>query len=370
MSQQAKDKLTVSLGDRSYDILVGSNLLNTLGSHIKPLVPTSHVTIITDTQVAGIYLEKVEASLKAAGISSHVIQLKPGEQTKSFSQLQHIVEEILSTKPERSSMCIALGGGVIGDITGFAASIILRGISFIQVPTTLLSQVDSSVGGKTGINSTHGKNLIGSFYQPKLVIADLDVLASLSERDFLSGYAEVVKYGAINKPEFFAWLEDNVAAIRLRDPNVLRHCVLQSCQAKAEIVSQDEKEKGARALLNLGHTFGHALEVELGYSGILLHGEAVAIGMVMAFQLSAQEGYCSEADVERLVAHLEAVGLPTSVKAIEHHWDADVLIEHMHKDKKVSDGKLVFILAKGLGKSYIDKQVTVGALQQLFQRIL
>ena len=280
------DTISVALGDRAYDIVVGTGLLSDAGGRIASLVKIHPVIIVTDETVAALHLETLRASLSAAGIASETIVLKAGESTKEFPGFEYLAGAILDLAPERASTLIALGGGVVGDITGFAASVILRGIDFIQIPTTLLSQVDSSVGGKTGINTRHGKNLVGSFYQPRLVLADTSVLDTLPRRELLAGYAEVVKYGLLGYPDFFAWLEANGAAVVTGDAAARRHAVMTSCDAKAKIVAGDERELGRRALLNLGHTFAHTLEAETGFGSRLLHGEAVSIGMIMAFDLS------------------------------------------------------------------------------------
>ncbi len=364
------ETLRVELGERSYDIIMGEHLLERLGEYVAALSPKSQVFVITDHTVAEHHLSAVELSLQASSIKYEAIILPPGEQTKSFAVLESLLSEILKRKPERNTLLVALGGGVIGDLTGFAASILLRGVPFLQIPTTLLAQVDSSVGGKTGINSSYGKNLIGSFYQPCAVLADGIVFNTLPQREYLAGYAEVAKYGLINNLEFFEWLEANEQAIRDRDNAAIRHCVRTSCQAKADIVSQDEREGGVRALLNLGHTFGHAFEVETGYTDALLHGEGVAIGMVLAFALSAQLGLCPQGDYDRVVAHLKAVGLPTSPLDIRPDWDIDRLISAMYQDKKVQSGKLVFILARGIGKSYIAKDIDEQEVRVVLARLL
>ena len=337
--------VTVPLGARSYDILIGHGLLAEAGTRIKQ----KRVCIITDKNVAKHHLPALEKSLKEAGTEVHTLVLPSGEKTKSFKFLQQVVDFVLSLSIERSFTLIAFGGGVIGDLTGFAASSILRGIDFIQIPTTLLSMVDSSVGGKTGINTAHGKNLVGAFYQPKLVLMDLNLLSTLPAREFASGYAEVAKYGLINNPAFFAWLEKNIRAIKKREPEILLQAIAESCKAKRDVVATDERESNIRALLNLGHTFGHALEAETGFSRKLLHGEGVAIGMVQAFALSAKLGLCPAQDVERTKNHLKKAGLPISPPSLS----ADSLLSHMRKDKKVKDGKMVFILAHGIGKAFI-----------------
>lgn len=357
----------VNLGDRSYDILIGDNLIAKTGELILPVLPQPRAVIITDDTVAPLHLAALTGGLAKAGITHSCITVPAGESSKSFAMLERVLDQLLAETPERKTTLIALGGGVIGDLTGFAASILLRGVPFIQIPTTLLAQVDSSVGGKTGINSRHGKNLIGSFYQPRMVLADVGALSTLPERQRLAGYAEVVKYGLINDPDFFAWLEQHGAAVLANDMTALSQAVKTSCLHKADIVRQDEREGGARALLNLGHTFAHALEAETGFSDTLLHGEAVSIGMVLAFMLSAQKGLCPQADVERLIAHCKATGLPWRMRAIREEWNVDALIAHFAKDKKVADGKLTFILARGIGQSFISQDVTRAELVNVLE---
>lgn len=354
MPEKSKpEKITVALGKgRSYDILVGRGLLAQAGGTIAPLVPGKRVIIVTDRNVAKHgHCAVLQKSLAAKGIRSDTITLPSGEGTKSFANLEKLLDKLLAFHPDRRTTLIALGGGVIGDITGFAASILLRGVPFIQVPTTLLAMVDSSVGGKTGINTKFGKNLVGSFYQPKLVLADLATLDTLPKREVLAGYAEVLKYGLINNRKFFEKLEKS------KLQKILQECVVTSCKAKADIVAQDEKEADVRALLNLGHTFGHALEAEMGYDGRLLHGEGVAAGMAMAFRFSASLGQCPKTDAERIEKHLKAAGLPFCPKCIGS-FSAKKLLAHMKHDKKVQDGKLVLILAKGIGKAFIEKNVS------------
>ncbi len=351
------ESVNVELKDRSYSILIGENLLRQAGKHIKPLISIPRVCIITDNNVAKHHLVTLKKSLNDSGIEHYSIILPAGEKTKSFKYLEQILEKLLALNVERKITLIALGGGVIGDLTGFAASVLLRGVAFIQIPTTLLSMVDSSVGGKTGINTRKGKNLVGSFYQPKIVLADTSLLKTLPMRQMLAGYAEVVKYGLINNPEFFTWLEQNLFLIKKKDPAALQHIVKTSCEAKAEIVRRDEKESGERALLNLGHTFAHALELATGYSSKLLHGEAVSIGMVLAFRFSAHLGLCPEKEAARAERHLSSAGLPTKLQNAKIKLRAAKLISYMKKDKKVSDGKMIFILARGIGKSFISKDV-------------
>jgi 3-dehydroquinate synthase len=322
--------------------------------------------IVTDDNVAALHLNTLTDSLVASKITFDSIVLPAGEGSKNFATLQKLLDQLLTLRVERRDTVIALGGGVIGDLTGFAAAVLRRGMAFIQIPTSLLAQVDSSVGGKTGINTEHGKNLVGAFHQPKLVLADVSVLGSLSRRELMAGYAEVAKYGLLGNAEFFTWLEKNSESLIAGDLPALSHAVLTSCQMKADIVAADEREGGVRALLNLGHTFGHALEAEAGYGGSLLHGEAVAIGMVQAFKLSAALGYCDAAESDRVVRHLSQVGLPTTPRqAGLNHAEPTVLIDHMRQDKKVEDGKMTFILARAIGDAFITRDIAVGDLERL-----
>jgi len=357
-------RLRVELGPRSYDILIGPGLIAEAGRHLHPLLAEPRVFIVTDERVGRHYLPLLQASLEAAGIASKAIILPPGEQTKDFSHLAELSGRLLAERIERKSLLIALGGGVIGDLTGFAASVLLRGIDFVQIPTTLLAQVDSSVGGKTGINTPQGKNLVGRFHQPRLVLADLDALTTLPRRELLAGYAEVVKYGLIGDLPFFDWLEGHGAALLDGDLAARRHAVAVSCAAKARVVGADEREQAGRALLNLGHTFGHALEAECGYGEELLHGEAVAIGMVMAFDLSARLGLCPMADAARVGRHLASVGLPTGVEAIAgRSFTASRLIDHMGRDKKVEGGRIAFVLARGIGQAFLAKGIDLAEVE-------
>jgi 3-dehydroquinate synthase len=353
------ERVPVALGARAYDILIGEGVLADAGRYIRPLLRHPRVIVVTDEQVAPLHLSPLQQSFDESGIDHRVIVLPAGEQTKDFAHVETLTTRILDAGIERATPLIALGGGVIGDITGFAAAITLRGLPFMQVPTTLLAQVDSSVGGKTGINTRHGKNLIGAFHQPSLVLADIGVLDTLPRRELLAGYAEVVKYGLIGDAAFFAWLEANGAAVLTGDRPARRHAIKTSCLAKAVIVAEDETEKGVRALLNLGHTFGHALEAETGYGDALLHGEAVAIGMVLAFALSARLRLCPADDAARIRRHFADVGLPTdlgrNVKTAS--WTVGRLLAHMSKDKKVQSGKMTFILARGIGKAFIAHDV-------------
>ncbi len=360
------ERLRVELGARSYDILVGEGLLATAGRWIAPLAGGPRVFVITDENVRALHLATLERALDDAGLACEALVLPAGEQTKDFQHLENLTGRLLALKVERRSLLIALGGGVVGDLVGFAAAVLLRGIDFVQVPTTLLAQVDSSVGGKTGINTEHGKNLVGSFHQPRLVLADIEVLSTLPRRELLAGYAEVVKCGLIDDPDFFAWLETHGTGVLEGDPAARRHAILASCAAKAAIVADDERETGRRALLNLGHTFGHAIEAELGYDGRLLHGEAVAIGLVMAFDLSARLGLCPAADAQRVRRHLAVVGLPTGLDAVGGQaWSAAALIDHMGRDKKVRDGKVAFVLTRGIGRAFLSPEVDLGDVEAL-----
>ncbi|MGQ3214736.1 MAG: 3-dehydroquinate synthase [Shinella sp.] len=348
----------VELGDRAYDILIGPGLIATAGREIASRLKGRKIAVITDENVAPLYLDGFIASLKAEGIDSVSLVLPAGEKTKSFEHLISVCDSVLAARIERNDAVVALGGGVIGDLTGFAAGIARRGSRFIQVPTSLLAQVDSSVGGKTGINSSHGKNLIGVFHQPDLVLADTDVLDTLSLREFRAGYAEVAKYGLIDKPDFFAWLEKNWQAV-FAGGEARIEAIATSCQAKADVVAADERENGQRALLNLGHTFGHALEAATQYdSARLVHGEGVSIGMVLAHQFSARMNLCSPDDGKRVEAHLREVGLPTSMDQIPGGLPpAEKLMDAIAQDKKVKGGKLTFILTRGVGQSFVADDV-------------
>jgi 3-dehydroquinate synthase len=369
MSDRSKiDTLRVDLGSRGYEIRIGRGLIAEAGRLMAPLLKQKRVVAVTDSNVARHHLEGLERSVKAAGIAIDSIVLEAGEQTKSFAGIEDLMTRLLELNIERRTTLVALGGGVIGDLTGFAAAIALRGIDFIQIPTTLLAQVDSSVGGKTGIDTPQGKNLVGAFHQPRLVLADTAALDTLPRRQMLAGYAEVAKYGLINDPHFFTWLESNGVDVIERADGPLRHAVLESCRNKARVVAADEREQDARALLNLGHTFGHALEAECGYSDELLHGEAVAIGMVMAFDLSAQLGLCSLEDAARVQRHLASVGLPTSPTWIDgRDWQAERLIRHMSRDKKVTDGRIAFVLAKGIGRAFFPAHAELDAISALLE---
>lgn len=360
----------VRLGKRSYDIVIGENLIAEAGKRIAKLKPGTAVAIVTDGNVAHHHLGTIERSLEAANIRYRSVLLSPGESTKSFSDLQTVAEAILESRIERGDLVVALGGGVIGDLAGFAASVVRRGVGFVQIPTTLLAQVDSSVGGKTGINSPQGKNLIGAFHQPSLVLADLRTLDTLPPREFRAGYGEVAKYGLINDAKFFAWLEKHAPEIFAGGPARAK-AVATSCKAKAAIVARDEREAGDRALLNLGHTFGHALEAATGYSDRLLHGEGVALGCVLAFKLSVKLKLCKAADLQRVIKHIAGVGLPVKLSQIPGALpNADALLALMAQDKKVQRGKLVFILAKGIGKAFIAKNVDPKVVREVLKEAL
>ncbi len=364
----ATETLRVELGERSYDIVVGADLIAHAATWIAPVLARPRTIVITDENVAPHYLAPLRASLQAANIDVDTITLPAGEQTKSFVHFQTLCEDILARRVERSTTLIALGGGVIGDLVGYTAASVLRGMPFIQVPTTLLSQVDSSVGGKTGINTRHGKNLVGAFYQPKLVLADTTALNTLDHRQLMAGYAEVVKYGLIDDLNFFEWLELHAQALIDGDMDKRRHAVLTSCAAKARVVAEDEREGGRRALLNLGHTFGHALEAETGYGDKLLHGEAVAIGMAMAFDLSRRLDICPGQDSGRVSAHFDAICLPNDLAVLDTiGWTADKLLDHMSRDKKVEGGKLTFILARGIGQAFITRDVAEAEVRSLLE---
>jgi len=361
----------VALGERAYDIVIGRDVLQSLGVRIAALRPGARTAIVTDRTVARYWLDKTEASLAQAGIPATTVVVEEGEGSKTYAGLQQVSEALIAARIERNDLVIALGGGVVGDLAGFAAAILRRGVDFVQVPTSLLAQVDSSVGGKTGINSPQGKNLLGAFHQPVLVIADTAVLDTLSPRQFRAGYAEVAKYGALGDEAFFAWLEANHADI-FRGGAAREHAIATSCRAKAAIVARDERETGDRALLNLGHTFGHALEAATGFSDRLFHGEGVAVGMVLAAQFSAQLGMIAPSAASRLEHHLAEVGLPTHLQDIagfaqEGLGDADSLMTLMAQDKKVKRGRLTFILLEAIGRAVIARDVEPSLVRDFVQ---
>ncbi len=365
------EKITVKLGARSYDILIGQGLLANIGTVLTPLLTRPKVVIVTDDNLAKLHLATLHDGLDQSAISHDTIILPAGEKTKNFAQLETLLDQLIGLEVDRADMILGFGGGVIGDITGFAAAILRRGCRFIQIPTTLLAQVDSSVGGKTAINATAGKNLIGAFHQPSLVIADIDLLDTLPKRELLAGYAEVVKYGLIGDAEFFGWLDQNGAQLMAGDKSLRTQAVSHSCAAKADIVAEDETETGRRALLNFGHTFGHALEAATGFSDKLLHGEAVAVGMAMAFDLCAENGTCPAQDASHVRSHLDTIGLPSSISHIDGlETTSDFLLRAMYQDKKTSGGKLTLILPNTIGDAYIAKNVDASPILEFLNRHL
>ncbi|WP_295047141.1 3-dehydroquinate synthase [uncultured Paracoccus sp.] len=352
----------VPLGERAYDVRIGAGLIDRAGAELAPLLRRPRVAIVTDETVAPLHLRRLQAALARDGIVSEALTLPPGESTKSWPHLSACVEWLLEQRVERRDVVVAFGGGVIGDLVGFAAAILRRGVRFVQIPTTLLAQVDSSVGGKTGINSSHGKNLIGAFHQPSLVLADIAVLDTLAPRDFLAGYGEVVKYGLLGDAGFFDWLDANAPLMR-EDLALRQHAVAHAVAMKAGIVTRDETEQGERALLNLGHTFGHALESATGYSARLLHGEGVAIGCALAFDLSARMGLCSQEAPSRVLEHLRRMGMPAAIRDIPGRLPDDAaLIALMGQDKKVVDGRLRFVLARDIGEAFVCDDVPTDTL--------
>lgn len=365
--------ITVGLGDKKYNINIDKGLFPIIGEFVMEFAKQKRVFIITDQNVAPLYLGKVTEDLKLKGIVCDSFVVPVGEEAKSFIWVQEVIEAMLIAKCERNIMVLALGGGVVGDLAGFVSSIYLRGVDFIQIPTTLLSQVDSSVGGKTGINTAFGKNLVGSFYQPKAVVADLGALETLPRRQLLSGYAEVVKYGLGLDGDFWNWLEQNYETVLSEEDErrfeTRKFMIERCCEIKARIVEEDEKEKGVRALLNLGHTFAHAIETDAEYDADkVLHGEAVAIGTIMAFDLSVKMGLCSKEDALKVKAHFVKVGLPTMLSDIKHDFKVDRLLNHMTGDKKVKDGKVVFILVNKIGDGFICNQVDMDEVRGILKK--
>jgi 3-dehydroquinate synthase len=367
----AAKTIHVALAERSYDIVIGAGLISQAGAHLRAVLPGARAAIVTDENVAGLHLPALQNALAQEGIEATIITVPAGEASKGFERLQDVVGQLLDARLERNDVVIALGGGVVGDLAGFAAAITRRGMQLVQIPTSLLAQVDSSVGGKTGINAPQGKNLVGAFFQPRQVLADTDLLATLPPREFAAGYAEVVKYGLIDRPDFFAWLEDNREAI-FAGGAALIHAVTECCKAKAAIVAADEREAGRRALLNLGHTFAHALEGACGYDAArLVHGEAVAVGLVLAHQFSAELGLAPHEDTERVRDHLSQAGLPVAVSAIPGPpLAATQLMHHIGQDKKVRSGQLTFILTKGIGQAFIADDVAEDTVRQFLQHQL
>jgi 3-dehydroquinate synthase len=353
----------VALGARAYDIVIGRGLIASLGERIKALRPSAKCAIVTDATVAKHHLPAAERALKSAGVESSAIVVPEGEGSKNYATFETVCEGIVAARIERGDLVIALGGGVIGDLAGYAAASVRRGLDFVQVPTTLLAQVDSSVGGKTGINSRHGKNLVGAFHQPILVVADTALLDTLPERDFRAGYAEVAKFGLLGDAAFFSWLEANWQEV-FSGGSAREHAIAVCCRGKAGIVARDERETGERALLNLGHTFGHALEAGAGFSGRLLHGEAVALGIVLAFEFSARKGLIGATDAARARSHLAAVGLPTQLKDVPGGVPGiDTLMDLIAQDKKVKRGKLTFILVRGIGRAFVENDVSAAEVR-------
>ncbi|MEL4068985.1 3-dehydroquinate synthase [Ochrobactrum sp. GPK 3] len=369
----AHDSVTVpvSLGERSYDILIGKGLVDRAGVEVAKRLKGARVAIVTDENVAKAHLERLTASFNQAGIEATPVVVAPGEKSKSFAMLETVTNAILAARLERGDALVAFGGGVVGDLSGFVAGIVRRGMNFVQMPTSLLAQVDSSVGGKTGINTAYGKNLVGVFYQPQLVLADTDVLDTLSPREFRAGYAEVAKYGLIDRPDFFAWLEKNWHEV-FAGGAARTEAIAESCRSKAAVVARDERETGDRALLNLGHTFGHALETATGYdSSRLVHGEGVAIGMALAHRFSVKMNLAGVEAVERVEAHLKAVGLPTALSDVPGGLPpAEKLMDYIAQDKKVARGALTFILTHGIGQSFIAKDVPPAAVLEFLKERL
>jgi 3-dehydroquinate synthase len=367
----AQATVPVPLGARAYDIRIGPGLLGRAGAEIAPFLRRPRVAVLTETRVAALHLAALEAGLAEAGIAAAVLELPPGEASKGWAELERAVEWLIEERVGRDDLVVAFGGGVIGDLAGFAAAIVNRGCGFVQVPTTLLAQVDSSVGGKTGINSARGKNLIGAFHQPRLVLADTSLLETLPARDFLAGYGEVVKYGLLGDAGFFRWLEANGSGLRDGDAAARLHAVRRSCEMKAAIVVRDETEQGDRALLNLGHTFGHALEAATGFSGRLLHGEAVAVGCQLAFDLSARLGLCPQEAPSRVAAHLDAMGMTRRLADIPGPLPGpEALLDLMGQDKKVRDGRIAFILARDIGEAFVARDVDLDAVRALLAEAL
>ena len=366
------NKLRINLKENSYDIIIEHGLLSSLGALVSQKFGKPKTFIVTDNNISVHWLKQTIESFSAQGIYPKVLEIPVGESTKSFINLEKIIDQLLESKVGRDSLLIALGGGVIGDLAGFAGAVTLRGVKVVQVPTTLLSQVDSSVGGKTGINVRQGKNLVGSFYQPILVAIDTQVLQTLPQRQLFAGYAEVVKYGLIKDCSFFEWLELNGKKVLDGDKLAQQYAIFTSCRIKAEIVEADEKEQNLRAILNFGHTFGHALEAEAGYDGNLLHGEAVSIGMVMAIELSKNLGHLSGQDAGRAFECMRSIGLPTNINSIEGStsWHPDGLIQHMQHDKKVSNGQLRFVLIKGIGEAYLTADVEKKQVYSVIEKSL
>jgi len=353
----------VGLGERAYEVVVGESLLDEAGRRLSPFLKRPRVAVVSDQTVWGLHGARLVSGLAQAGVATHPVVVPPGEQSKSFEGLADVIDRLLALELDRGDLVVAFGGGVVGDLAGFAAAVYKRGVDFVQIPTTLLAQVDSSVGGKTAIDTPRGKNLVGAFHQPRLVLADLGLLATLPEREMRAGYAEVIKYGLLGDRGFFEWLEGHGPAVLAREPQALSRAVARSIEMKAEIVAEDEREQGRRALLNLGHTFAHALEAETGYGATLLHGEAVGAGQALAFRFSAAQGLCSGQDAVRAERAIAAAGLPVRLADTPGHpFAAERLVAHMAQDKKAEAGRLTFILARGLGEAFTARDVDRSAV--------
>ena len=367
---QTPRRLSVVLPSTSYDVVIGDNLLARAGALLAPRMEQKRVVVVTDDVVARLHLPTLLRGLSETGIIAQQIVVPEGEASKSLASWQSVVDQLLEARVERRTTVIALGGGVVGDLAGFAAATTLRGLPFVQVPTTLLAQVDSSVGGKTAVNTSQGKNLVGAFYQPRMVLADTGTLATLPPRELRAGYAEIAKAGLIGDAALFAWCEANGAAVVSGNREAQAEAILRACAFKAAVVGDDEREEkpnDGRALLNLGHTFGHALEAEYGYSGGLLHGEGVAVGIGLAFRLSARLGHCAAEDAARVVSHIAAIGMPAELRTLNRRFSAEALIGHMRRDKKVRDGALKFVLARGIGQAFTSGDVPVEAVTELLR---
>ena len=352
----------VAVADRPYEVMIGRGLIDRAGALIRPLLKRPRVAVVSDATVEALHGAALARALGAAGVEARPVVIAPGEDAKSFAGLEALCDALLELELDRGDVIVAFGGGVVGDLAGFAAAVLKRGIDYVQIPTTLLAQVDSSVGGKTAIDTARGKNLIGAFHQPRLVLADLGVLETLPRRELACGYAEVIKYGLLGDVRFFGWLEANGPAVLALDEAALIHAVRRSVEMKAEIVAEDEREAGRRALLNLGHTFAHALEAETGFSETLKHGEAVGLGCALAFRFSARLGYCSGQDAERAGRAIAAAGLPTRLAELAGGpFGADALVGHMAQDKKAEAGALTFVLARAIGEAFVARRVDAGA---------
>jgi shikimate kinase / 3-dehydroquinate synthase len=367
---RAPRRLSVVLPSTSYDLVIGDGLLERAGALLAPRMEQKRAVVVTDDAVARLHLPALQRGLAATGVAASQIVVPQGEGSKSLSSWESVLDQLLEARVERRTTVIALGGGVVGDLAGFAAATALRGLPFVQMPTTLLAQVDSSVGGKTAVNTAYGKNLVGAFYQPRMVLADTGTLATLPPRELRAGYAEIAKAGLIGDAAFFDWCEANGAAVVGGDRDALAEAILRACAFKAAVVGDDEREEkpnDGRALLNLGHTFGHALEAEYGYGGGLLHGEGVAVGLGLAFRLSARLGHCATADADRVVSHVAAMGMPAELRMLNRRFSTDRLIGHMRRDKKMRDGALQFVLARGVGKAFTARDVPAEAVTDLLR---